>query len=238
MTWKKSLCATAAAGLLAGAAQATPNLKITELMSKSDATEDWFEITNFGDSAANIAGWSFDDESADVIEKTPISGVTSIAAGESVVILQLGNNNTEAAEIQAFRDFWGGIDGIQIGSLSEAASGMGKGDGVTIFDSSDNVALQQFYGDGEVTDPGELIDDTHAGVWAGGEEWDSANFTGSGWVAGSAFEGQFGIFASAQTNGEGLSEFGSPGTAVPEPGSLALLGLGGLALLGARRRRA
>jgi len=235
--WQRGITAMSVVGLMAGGAQATPDLKITELMSKSDATEDWFEITNFGDSAANITGWSFDDESAAVIEKTPISGVTSIAAGESVVILQIDNNNTQAAEIQAFRDFWGGIDGIQIGSLSEAASGMGKGDGVTIFDASDNVALQQLYGDGDVTDPDDLIDDTHAGVWAGGEEWDSANFTGSGWVAGSAFEGQFGIFASAQINGEGLSEFGSPGAAVPEPTTVALLGVGGLCAM-VRRRRA
>jgi len=50
MTWKKSLCAIGAAGLLAGAAQATVDLQVTEVyegVSGDDLTEDWVEITNY-----------------------------------------------------------------------------------------------------------------------------------------------------------------------------------------------
>ena len=209
----------------ANIATAAPNLVITEVTSKSAVTEDWFEITNFGDTAADITGWKFDDESADILDAVAITGVTSIAPGESVIIL----NDVDDT---AFRAFWGGLAGVQIGFHDGA--GLGKGDGITIFDAADSIALQLFYGDGDATDPSDLISDTHAGTWAGGEEWDSANYTPGGFVGGAAYDGQFGIYASSETNSESVYEFASPGTAVPEPATLALLGLGGFVALSRR----
>jgi len=234
----RNLTIAALVAATASVASATGGVAITEMMSKSGTTEDWFEITNFGDSAVDISGWSYDDESAEIADAIAISGATSIAAGESLIVLQLDNEGADAAtQVADFRAFWGGLSGVNIAWLDNDPAGLGKGDGITIFDSGNNVVLQQFYGDGDATDPMDLIDDEHAGVWAGGEEWDSANLTPAGWVGGASFDGQYGIFASASVNGEGFLEYGSLGYAekVPAPGAAALLGLGGLAA--SRRRR-
>jgi len=220
----------ALAATAASSAFATGGLAVTEIMSKSGQTEDWFELTNFSGSAIDITGWSYDDESADLGDAVAISGATSIAAGESLIVLHIGTD--AASEIAAFRSFWGGLAGVNIAWL-EGASGLGKGDGVTLFDGSNNIALQQFYGMGTAGDGS----DEHAGVWAGAEEWDSANSTPIGWIGGSAYIGNYGIFASSTTNGDGFFEHGSLGVAtkIPAPGTAALFCLAGLTA--ARRRR-
>lgn len=209
----KTLIASAAFACLV-TASVSANIVITEMVSKSDQTADWFELTNFGTTPVDITGWQFDDVSAEITEAVPLTGVTSIAPGESVIFLEDSSDT-------AFRSFWGGLAGVQVGLLDSNAAGLGKNDGITIFDAADSIVAQQFYGD----------DDSHAGVWAGGMKWDSANFIGSGWVGGVAYDGQYGIHASAFVNSDGAYEYASPGTAVPEPASLVLAGLGGLCML-------
>ncbi len=229
MKIKSLIVSAVAAGAFAGNAFAAADLVVTEFVTKSDQTEDWFEVTNFGDTAANVTGWQYDDESADILDAVAITGITSIAPGESVIIL----NDITAGADAAFRAFWGGLPGVQIGVHD--GSGLGKGDGATLFDAADNIILQGFYGDGDSTDPSDLIPDSHAGVWVGGEEWDSANYTPGGFIGGVANNGVNGIFASSSNDGaNGAPAYASPGTAVPEPASMILAGLGGLALLSRR----
>lgn len=220
----KTLVASALlAGFTAGNAYAAPELLITEIMSKSDTTEDWFEITNVGDATADITGWQYDDESAEIADAAALVGITSIAAGESVVFV---GDTTDAA----FRAYWGGLLGVQVGTFDGA--GLGKGDGITLFDASDAIVLQQFYGDGDATDPTDLIADTHAGAWNGGADNDSAVWLpSSGSVSpafDSAIDGVLGAYVAP-----GGADQGSPGV-VPEPASMVLAALGGIALLSRR----
>jgi MYXO-CTERM domain-containing protein len=221
----------AAAGL---SSVASADLVITEIQSKSlFDTEDFIEITNFGNAAVDITNWSFDDESAAFIESSLLQGIISIGAGETVIILQPNETDENepafnpAGEIAAFRDYWGGLEGVQIGY--HLGAGLGRGDAAYFFNAMGEVALFLEYGDGENVDPDELIDDTHTGEWVGASENDSAI-----WIPGS--DNMFtspvgGVFGSFQ-NGDG--NWGSPGV-VPTPGAAALLGLAGLA--GVRRRR-
>ncbi|QDU53973.1 lamin tail domain-containing protein [Aeoliella mucimassa] len=201
---------------------------ITELRSKSQTNpEDYFELTNLGDTPADITGWQFDDESADIAEAAPLMGISTIAPGESVVFFQLDENDPlspaydPAGEIELFRSFWGGLPGVQVGY--QGGAGLGKGDAIVLFDSSDNLIIELAYG---LTTPNE----THAGDWAAGNTDGSDTYENQSavWVPGS--DGEFelaaaGVYGSfADTSGD----FGSPGivdAAVPEPAACVLAGL-------------
>lgn len=210
------------------------NIAITELSTKSAVNpEDYFEITNFGASDFDISGWSFDDESADLAAAVALNGITTIGAGESVIIFQLDENDPmdaaydPAAEVALFRSFWGGFAGVQVGW--HGGAGLGKGDAITLFDAMGDIALSLEYG---MTTPNQ----THAGDWAAGNTDGSDIYENDAaiWVPGSnsdfvlAADGVFGSFQ----NSEG--EWGSPGV-VPAPGAVALFVLGGL--VASRRRR-
>ncbi|MEM0914438.1 MAG: lamin tail domain-containing protein [Planctomycetota bacterium] len=226
--------AALSASLIGGAASA--QLLITEVHSKSQTDpEDFFELTNLGLSPVDITGWQFDDESADIADAAPITGITSIAPGESVVIFQLDENDPSdaaydpAGETVLFRNYWGGLSGVQVGY--HGGAGLGKGDAITLFDSGDAIALQLEYG---MTSP----EQTHAGDWAAGNTDGSDTFENESaiWVPGTdpaeyvlAADGVFGSFANSDGN------FGSPGV-VPEPAAAAILGVAGLGLLRQRSR--
>lgn len=112
-------------------------LTITEIWSGNangdNLTSDWFEITNMGD-IAWVSGADldlfYDDESQDPNSATPIEGITTIGAGESVVVL-IGSE----ADITEFTSLWSGdydLNGVEIGYTNGAGLG-GGGDAVTLF---------------------------------------------------------------------------------------------------------
>jgi hypothetical protein len=70
--------------LLAGQC-ATAQVAITEVMSSSELTEDWFEITNFGSSAVDLTGYFWDDDGPTGNDGA-LFGNVSIDAGESIVL--------------------------------------------------------------------------------------------------------------------------------------------------------
>ncbi len=202
---------------------------ITEINSNSDVTEDWFELTNAGSSAVDISDWGYDDFPEDVERIAPISGVTSIAAGESVVIVQFDDESEVPLldQLQTFRDAWGGLEGVQVGT--HAGSGLGRDDGVSIFNAEGMLVAQQIYFD-PAADPEA---DLHAGEWVGGNNIDSAIWDPASGIESPQFVapavGRLGAFAA--TDG-GL---GSPGV-VPEP-SASLMAFAGLLAIGMLRRR-
>ncbi len=100
---------------------------------------DWFEVTNIGSSVVNIAGWKIDDNSNAFVNAVALTGVTSIAAGESVIFIESSNLTTSAA---AFRTLWFGANppaGLQIGAYTGSGVGLGTGgDAVNLFDAAGN----------------------------------------------------------------------------------------------------
>ncbi len=132
----------------------------------------------------------------------PLVGITTIAPGESVVFFQLDETDPldpaydPIAETALFRSFWGGLAGVQVGY--HAGAGLGKGDGITLFDAGDNQVLQLLYG---MTSPNE----THAGDWAAGNTDGSDTYENEAavWVPGTdpqqfvlAAAGVYGSFAN------------------------------------------
>lgn len=64
-----------------------PSIYVSEIMAGSNATAwnaDWFEITNYGDSAVDLSGFSWDDESG--ITGTSVFPSVTLAAGEALVV--------------------------------------------------------------------------------------------------------------------------------------------------------
>ena len=211
--------ATLAAALTAGA-QAGYNLQITEIWMGnepgSNLTEDWFEITNLGNSAWTAAvdgDLYFEDSSADAGDAVLMSGIASIGAGESVIFV-------DEDDIAGFLSVWTGVSAAIVGGYDGSGLGQG-GDAVAIWIGDPNVTLASPV-DVEAYPDADLF---------GGQSWDVV--LGAFSTVGNAS----GAYSTAPTvNDEGQPAIASPGTVVPAPagfvGGQALTGL----TLGRRRR--
>ena len=202
-------------------------LIITEVMSQSGVTPgsgftpDWFEVTNTDTSAVDITNFRFDDGSFNFNDSVPLVGVTSIAAGQSVVFIE---TNAPLTIIGLFRTFWGG-------SATTAVIGSYSGSGVSLSSNGDGVRI---YDTSEVS-----VASVAFGVATTGRSfgYDLASYPNQDGFGGISVNGSNGAFISANA----LRNIGSPGVAfpsqVPEPSGLALLGIGTIILLFTRSRR-
>jgi hypothetical protein len=204
---------------------------ITEVDAAGSGTStygvDWFELTNEGSSSVSISNWKMDDNSDSFADAVAINGVSSIAAGQSVVFLEddsLPAGENDATITTAFQQAWFGSNvptGLTIGYYGGKGVGLSQGgDQVNIFDSSGTQITGVNFG---ASDPNGATFDNSALKLGGTLKNDSTISTLS--VA-----GVHGAFDSA-TGGE----IGSPG-AVPEPGTYVMV-LGGLGLLAFVLRR-
>ena len=114
----QSLIAVAAAMGLGSAAHA--NLIITEIwagVTGPDHSADWFEVTNIGAETTDLSGVFYDDESADPTENSSLAGVSSIAAGESVIFLTSWEDDFASAmdATDSFAAAWGLDSSVQVG---------------------------------------------------------------------------------------------------------------------------
>ncbi len=121
-------------------------LRITEVMSNSNhsdtaANGDWFEITNTGATAVNIAGYSFDDDDR-------ISGASGgfppyvLQSGASMIVLNDAPDTT-------FRSLWNLDLSIRVISKSEISNfpGLGSaGDEVNLFNNSGGLVDRFTFG--------------------------------------------------------------------------------------------
>src|SRR5215831_6232583 len=112
----------------------TPSLIISEVApwssGNSPVGDDWFEVTNIGTAAANIAGWRVDDNSNSFGSSIALNGITTIAPGESVIFIETSGSHTAAGNAANFRSLWFGSNpppGLQIGSYSGAGIGLSTG---------------------------------------------------------------------------------------------------------------
>lgn len=223
----RSLLLFAATCMLGGSAHAAAAsiLRITEVMSQGDVP-DWFELTNFGDTAADLTNYRVDDSSFTISTSLALGGIISVAPGESVVFTE-GSTANPNSNIAAFRTNWSLGAATQVGGYGGLGIGLAAaGDGVTLFtDTAANFGT-------ELTGPfGGLIRISFGVATAG----TSFNWTYDATGAStSPATGQLTTAGTTWLNGA-TTVLGTPGT-VPEPASFLLGGLGVLGLL--RRRRA
>jgi hypothetical protein len=226
MNTLKTLALAAAATLLsAGATVAQAQVRITEVAPWGSSTSapvipyatDWFELTNFGSTAVSISGWKMDDNSNSFASSVALTGISSIAAGQSVIF-------TENAATAAFLNTWfGGSSpaGLQIGNYTGTGVGLGQGgDAVNIYNASGVLQANVVFGAADATSPYQTFDNA-AGL---------NNTT----LTQLSVAGVNGAFVAAND----VAEIGSPGriAAVPEPESFALA-LMALAVIGGLARK-
>jgi len=214
---KSLLAAAACSAIVASSAHA--NLRITEVMSSSNGgglpTPDWFEITNYGSSAVDLTGWRMDDGSVNFAVAVALNGITSIAAGQSIVFIE----SAAGAGLPSFNTFWG-LSGVSVGYYSGSGVGFSSGgDGACLFNGGGSILSQVSFGAA-----------TSGSSFFFG--WDSAGALDPAYNAVVSTVGTIGT----QVTFTSSSDTGSLGTAigVPAPSALALLGLAGFA---GRRRR-
>jgi hypothetical protein len=209
-----AVAATVALLPAAPAAAAIGDLRITEVApwssGQSPVSADWFEITNTGSTAVSLTGVRVDDNSYSFASSLGLTGVTSLAAGESAIFIE--GTGTNAA---AFRTLWFGASPPatpQIGSYSGAGIGLGTGgDAVVLYDSAGAVITAVSFGPNA---PATLFPtfDNAAGLGS------TTATPGTPPVAISQLSavGTNGAFASA---GNGGNQIGSPGSATVSGGT-------------------
>jgi hypothetical protein len=207
--------------LIASATATQAQLIISEVDpngSGASYAADWFELKNIGTSSVDITGWKMDDSSDAFATAVGLRGITSIAAGQSVVFLEDGASSTGDAALDAtFAGTWFGGNvptGLTLANYGGTGVGLSSGgDAVNIFNSTGTGITGVSFG---ATTLGATLDNT-AGL--------------NGIISQSSVVGVNGAFSDG-------SEIGSPGnvTPTPEPSTLALAGFGGFAtLIGLRR---
>jgi hypothetical protein len=194
-----SLTITAAPG-------GAPSLIISEVSpwasGNSPLGADWFEVTNIGAAAANITGWKVDDSSNSFGSSIALSGVASIAPGESVIFIE----SSSSSIANTFKTLWFGANppaSLQVGSYSGAGIGLSTGgDAVNLYNSTGALQANVVFGSSP-TGPTYATFDNGAGL------------NGTTITALSAI-GIRGAFAATNNS----AEIGSPGTigaAAPVP---------------------
>ena len=103
---------------------------------------DWFEVTNTGPSPVSLSGWKMDDNSFSAGSAVALTGVPSLAPGESAIFFEGNSTCSNAGTIRAsFSTVWFGSAtppaGLQIGCYGGSGVGLGQGgDGVMLFDGA------------------------------------------------------------------------------------------------------
>jgi Lamin Tail Domain/PEP-CTERM motif len=221
---KSSICiAVLAVSMLGQSAFAA--LAITEVASTSGAPEaalsglDWWELTNTGPSSVLLNGYEWEDnnpQGAGVDTAIFPDGIT-IAAGESIII-----HDGDSAVPVAFRSVWGLANTAQV-LYGDSFGGNNMFSGLS--SSGDQVNLYD--------NLGSLVSSVTFGASTSGVsfEWDT-----DGNTLGLSVAGENGAYLAPG----GAGRISSPPGHVPEPASIALVGMavcGFWANCGLRRRK-
>lgn len=145
-------------------------LVITEVTSwgnsSSPVAVDWFEVTNVSDNPVDITGWKVDDSSNSFSLGGALSGVTTIAPGESVVFLLEVTSANFAAKSESFIQTWfngTAPAGFKIGHVDGGGLGLGSGgDALNLFNAGGVLQANVAFGAADGTTPFQTFDNTIA----------------------------------------------------------------------------
>ena len=168
-------------------------LSISEIMAGSNSTAynaDWFEIHNYGDSAVDLGGFSWDDESE--IPGTSTFPMVTVQPGQAIVVL-----DDVAANKDAFLAEWK----LYAGSVTIVANDELTGSFPSLSQNGDGVFLYDANG-------AEMASSEYTAATAGF----SVEFDTTGAFLGDAVDGTNGAYTSLE------GDVGSPGNLTPNTG--------------------
>ncbi len=126
---------------------------------------DWFEVTNISASAVDITGWKVDDNSNAFATAIALTGITSIAPGESVIFIESTVTN-QATIVDTFKTVWFGGStpaGLQIGTYQGGSIGLSTGgDAVNLFTAGGTRHSGVSFAAADVVSPFQSFDNTAA----------------------------------------------------------------------------
>jgi predicted extracellular nuclease len=108
---------------------------------------DWFELTNNTNATIEITGWKVDDSSAAFTSALALNGITTIAAGESVIFIE--SKNPDAARTAFLTTWFGGNApaNLQIGTYTGSGIGLSTdGDAVNIYNGQGTLQASVSFG--------------------------------------------------------------------------------------------
>jgi predicted extracellular nuclease len=182
------------ADIVPAAAVYVPKIVVSEIMPGSNASTwnaDWFEIYNYGDTAVDLAGMSWDDESG--ISGTSTFPSVTVAPGEAVVVWDDVSANEDSLLV-SWKLYPGSVQVISTDELTGSFPSLSQnGDGVYLFDAAGIELTKSEYTSGT------------AGY--------SIEFDTTGASLGDAVDGVNGAYTSL--NGD----VGSPGNLTPNTGA-------------------
>ena len=206
----------------AASVQAAGILRVTEVMSSSGVggTNDWFEVTNYGDTAMDVTGWRMDDgsfnfgASRELVPYTlgPDPAWTLLEPGESAVMYEVTSLDP-AEQVEPYKLFWS--LGAAPGDVRNPKIATYAGSGVSFSSGGDGVVIFDSIG-------AEVTPQTRFGAATGGSTfyW-SYDALGDLATAATGTVSVPGI-AEAYTTSSTPSNIGSPGIAVVETPSSTL----------------
>ena len=168
-------------------------LSVSEIMAGSNSTAynaDWFEIHNYGDSAVDLTGYSWDDESE--IPGTSTFPMVTVQPGQAIVVL-----DDVAANKDAFLAEWK----LYAGSVTIVANDELTGSFPSLSQNGDAVFLYDANG-------AEMA----SGVYTAATAGFAVEFDTTGAFLGDAVDGSNGAYTSLE------GDVGSPGNLTPNTG--------------------
>ena len=117
----------------------TVQIRITEYMYAGGNGE-FVELTNIGNTAIDLTGWSFDDSSR-IPNSFSLSAFGTVQAGESVIF-------TEAANANDFRTAWALAPTVKV--IAGSNQGLGRADEINIYNQNNQLVDRLTYDDATI----------------------------------------------------------------------------------------